>query len=51
MIPFDLSLLDSCQEGQHQTLHRILTLGQHYVLLTDKSRDAAALLLSRQVCE
>ena len=50
MIPFDLSLLDSNQQSKHDTLHRILQLGQHYMLLTDKSRDAAALLLSRQVC-
>lgn len=50
MIPFDLSLLDSSQQSKHETLHRILQLGQHYVLLIDKSRDAAALLLSRQVC-
>ena len=47
MIPFDLSLMDGGQQSRHHTLERILRLAQHYILLTDKSRDAAALLLSR----
>lgn len=47
MVPFDLSLMDNSQQCQRKTLDRILKLGQHYMLLTDKSRDGAALLLSR----
>ena len=50
MIPFDLSLMDGGKQSRHHTLERILHLGQHYMLLTDKSRDAAALLLARCTC-
>lgn len=31
------------------TLHRIITLGKQFVLQTDNSRDAAAVLLSRYI--
>jgi hypothetical protein len=48
IVPFDLSLMDAGQQSPHQTtLERILKLGQHYVLQTDKSRDAAAILLCK----
>jgi hypothetical protein len=47
IVPFELCLMDSDQHSQHQTLNRILTLAQRYIVQTDKSRDAAGLLLSR----
>jgi hypothetical protein len=47
IIPFNLCLMDGEQQNQHVTLNRIIAVGQHYILQTDKARDAAPVLLSR----
>ena len=54
MIPFDLTRMDgtvvvgSGQSGGHQrTIDRIVEVAKMYLHVTDKSRDAAAMLLAK----
>ena len=50
IIPFDLCRMDgsALRDGPwHSTIDRILAVGKLYLLVTDKSRDAAALLLAK----
>eukprot|EP00112_Aurelia_sp_Birch-Aquarium-sp1_P000058 Seg1001.15 transcript_id=Seg1001.15/GoldUCD/mRNA.D3Y31 product="Tubulin-specific chaperone D" protein_id=Seg1001.15/GoldUCD/D3Y31 len=48
MIPFDLVKFDGAAKGENKSvIDRILDIAKRYVAVTDKSRDAAALLLSK----
>ena len=49
MIPFDLARMDGrAKEGRRQgTIDRILEVAKMYLSVTDKSRDAAALLVAK----
>ena len=52
MIPFDLTRMDGGlvvggSGGQQRTIDRIVELGKMYLHVTDKSRDAASMLLAK----
>lgn len=50
IIPFDLCRMDGSapRDGPwHSTIDRVMAVGKLYLLVTDKSRDAAALLLAK----
>lgn len=51
MIPFDLSRMDGLQvggaSGHQRTIDRIVDVAKIYLQVTDKSRDAAAILLAK----
>uniref|UniRef100_A0A8C3W5F8 Tubulin-specific chaperone D n=1 Tax=Catagonus wagneri TaxID=51154 RepID=A0A8C3W5F8_9CETA len=50
LIPFDFSRLDGNQQcGRGSTMDRILQIAESYLLVSDKARDAAAVLVSRCV--
>ncbi|KAM9002649.1 tubulin-specific chaperone D-like isoform 2-T2 [Sarcophilus harrisii] len=52
LIPFDLSRLDGnltseCGEARTSTMDRILHIAESYLVVSDKARDAAAVLISK----
>ncbi|XP_068932719.1 tubulin-specific chaperone D isoform X4 [Petaurus breviceps papuanus] len=52
LIPFDLSRLDGnltseCGEARTSTMDRILQIAESYLVVSDKARDAAAVLISK----
>lgn len=55
MIPFDLTRMDGSAAvgrvdgggGQQRTIDRIVDVAKMYLHVTDKSRDAAAMLLAK----
>ena len=49
MMPFDLSIVDT-GSGSESVVHQLYTRAQSCLSLSDKTRDAAALLLARSAC-
>ncbi|KAF5903647.1 tubulin-specific chaperone D, partial [Clarias magur] len=54
LIPFDLSRLDGCLTSDHEQkrepiMDRILSIAKSYLQVSDKSRDAASVLVSKFV--
>ena len=53
IIPFNLSRMDGSMQfggqdnGRQTTVDRVLEVAKMYLYVTDKSRDAAALLLAK----
>ena len=51
MIPFDLTRMDGTvvggASGHQRTIDRIIEVAKTYLHVTDKSRDAAAMLLAK----
>ncbi len=51
MIPFDLTRMDGSvaegSSGHQRTIDRIVEVAKAYLYVTDKSRDAAAMLLAK----
>ena len=51
MIPFDLTRMDGSvvggASGHQRTIDRIIEVAKTYLHVTDKSRDAAAMLLAK----
>ncbi len=49
IIPFDLSRMDGLMPQGHTVIDRVLGVAKLYLRVSDKSRDAAALLLAKFV--